>query len=162
MSKTLFFRSGRDPLILTEEKRELRKQQRIEELRNNTGMMLIRSESNVPELGRNNQVDIFKLFQRKVNNQDFFSLNREANKQDSKKANKNKKSATHVADEPNFESNVVDSDCAICMDKPRNSVLRPCAHCITCYDCSMLLLNRQDNCPVCREKIDEVIKIFMS
>lgn len=58
--------------------------------------------------------------------------------------------------------NGLESDCAICMDVKRNSVLRPCNHMITCYSCSMLLLNRQDSCPVCRVKIDEVIKIFMS
>lgn len=31
-------RSGSDPLVLSEEKREMRKQQRIEELRNSSGL----------------------------------------------------------------------------------------------------------------------------
>ena len=41
MGKTLFFRSGSDPLILSEDKREMRKQQRIDELRNSNGKQTI-------------------------------------------------------------------------------------------------------------------------
>lgn len=161
MGKTLFFRSGSDPLILSEDKREMRKQQRIEELRINSGLPpLMRHDSNLPELGRNPATELHKLFMRRSNNQDFFSLN-ENNKESKKKSSKNEKK---ILDDLNDFSNSAqdNNDCAICMDISRNSVLRPCNHMITCFNCSILLLNRQDNCPICREKIDDVIKIFMS
>lgn len=75
MGKTLFFRSGSDPLILSEEKRETRKQQRIEELRISNGLpplMSFRQDSNVPELSRNIQTDLYKLFIKRNQNEDFF------------------------------------------------------------------------------------------
>ncbi|XP_014674425.1 PREDICTED: probable 3-hydroxybutyryl-CoA dehydrogenase [Priapulus caudatus] len=55
-----------------------------------------------------------------------------------------------------------DHDCAICMDNPRNCVLRPCHHMCTCNDCGQLLLNRRDGCPICRKEIAEVIRVFHS
>ena len=156
MGKTLFFRSGSEPLILSEEKRELRKQQRVEELRLSNGLPPLRQETNIPELGRNLHSDLHKLFMRRNPNQDFYSLNNELGKDTKKSKGK------RLEDLNESSSGSQENDCAICMDQSRNSVLRPCNHMITCYECSMLLLNRQDNCPVCREKIEEVIKIFMS
>lgn len=47
MGKTLFFRSGTDPLILSEDKREMRKQQRIDELRLNSGLPLLRQDTGI-------------------------------------------------------------------------------------------------------------------
>ena len=145
--------------MLSEEKREMRKQQRIEELRNSSGLppLISRQDSSIPELSRNVQTDLYKLFLRKNQQQDFYSLNE--NKDGKKKLNKSDKK---ILDEMNDASGNNDNDCAICMDLIRNSVLRPCNHMITCYECSMLLLNRQDNCPVCRCPIEDVIKIFMS
>ena len=158
MGKTLFFRSGSDPLVLSEEKREMRKQQRIDELRNSSGLPpLMRQDSTIPELSRNVQTDLYKLFLRRNQHQEFYALNE--SKEAKKKLSKNDKK---MIEDMNDTSGNNDNDCAICMDLIRNSVLRPCNHMITCFDCSMLLLNRQDNCPVCREKIEDVIKIFMS
>lgn len=116
MSKTLFFRSGNDPLILSEEKREMRKQQRIDELRLNMGLPLLHQDNSVPELSRNLQSDLHRLFLRRNPNQDFFPLT-ETNMKDSKK-NSAKKGAAATgkvieSDDNNFAS---DQDCAICMD----------------------------------------------
>lgn len=94
---------------------------------------------------------------RRNTQQDFYSLNE--NKDGKKKLSKNDKK---MIEDLNEMSGNNDNDCAICMDLIRNSVLRPCNHMITCFECSMLLLNRQDNCPVCRNRIEDVIKIFMS
>jgi hypothetical protein len=136
----------------------MRKQQRIEELRNSSGLPpLMRQDSSLPELSRNVQTDLYKLFLRRNTQQDFYSLNE--NKDGKKKINKNDKK---MLDELNDMSGNSENDCAICMDLIRNSVLRPCNHMITCFECSMLLLNRNDNCPVCRNRIEDVIKIFMS
>jgi hypothetical protein len=161
MGKTLFFRSGAEPLILTEEKREMRKQQKIDELRLNSGLppiMTLRQDSHVPELGRTIQSDLYKLFLRRAPNQDFFSLE----EHEMKKLKSMKKSNPVVDDMDSPTDGGQDNDCAICMATTRNSVLRPCNHMITCFNCSILLLNRQDNCPICRDNIEDVIKIFMS
>lgn len=156
MGKTLFFRSGIDPLILSEEQRETRKQQKVEELRNVSmfsPMASISQEANLPDLGRYTHTDLNRMFvRRNLNNREFFSLQKET---------KTKKSEKKFSDDFG-ESPNESADCAICMDMPRNSVIRPCNHMVTCYGCSLVLHNRQDNCPVCREKITEVIKIFMS
>ena len=57
----------------------------------------------------------------------------------------------------NFTPTTTPSDepeeCCICMDRPRNSRLLPCAHAIVCSECAAHLLGRQDTCPVCRSII---------
>ena len=133
--------------------------------------MTIRQESNVPELGRTTQTDLNRLlWRRSQGGPDFFAISYDQHgykepgaKKSSLKPGKNDKAKLQMDEFMDGSTgNGTDSDCAICMDSSRNSVLRPCNHMITCYDCSILLLNRQDSCPVCREKIDEVIRIFMS
>ena len=161
----MFSFKGLDPLILSEEQREMRRYQRIEEIRNSNGFsphMSIRQEGYLPDLSRNLNADLNKLFMKRNNNPDFYAFNREINNP-SKKAGFNfkfkadKKTTNELNDSLEQEN-----DCAICMDMSKNSVLRPCNHMVTCFKCSNLLLNRQDNCPVCRERITEVIKVFMS
>jgi hypothetical protein len=159
MGKTLFFRSGIDPLILSEEQREMRREQKIEERRNNLLYSpmgnAMNQEANLPDLGRHTQTELNRLFvKRNPNVKDFFSFQKENNQRPRKTEIKK------ISDE--FLDTTSESDCAICMDNQRNSVLRPCNHMVTCYGCSLVLLNRQDNCPVCREVITDVIKIFMS
>lgn len=70
MGKTLFFRSGIDPLILSEEQREMRKEQKIEELRNNLMFSPMGSashhEANLPDLGRHTQTEINRLFMKRL------------------------------------------------------------------------------------------------
>lgn len=113
MGKTLFFRSGTDPLILSEEKREMRRQQRIDELRLNSGLPLLRQDTTVPELSRNLQTDLSRLFLRRNPNQDFFPLNGLATEtKDNKK--KNSKPGKMIEQEDNNYN--IDQDCAICMD----------------------------------------------
>lgn len=113
MGKTLFFRSGTDPLILSEEKREMRRQQRIDELRLNSGLPLLRQDTSVPELSRNLQTDLSRLFLRRNPNQDFFPLNGLATEtKDNKK--KNSKPGKMIEQEDNNYN--IDQDCAICMD----------------------------------------------
>lgn len=156
MGKTLFFRSGPEPLILSEEKRELRKLQRVEDLRLSSGLppvMTFGQDSNAPELSSSLQNDLYKIFLRKNQNKDFHSIQNDA-------SDKNKKKTCDRLNELGDDNN--DNDCAICMDMVRNSVLRPCNHMITCFECSNLLYKRSDSCPICREKIEDVIKIFMS
>lgn len=49
-----------------------------------------------------------------------------------------------------------DSKCSICYQKLKDSVLRPCNHNVTCFDCAEKL----DKCPICRKKIKKKLKIF--
>lgn len=137
-----------------------RKLQRADEIKHSSGfspITQIRQEGNLPDLSRHNHMDISRLFLRKNQNQEFLSFNHETLDEKRnylstlfKPRGEKKKIETHC------ETLSQDNDCAICMDKPKNSVLRPCNHMVTCVGCSNLLLNRQDNCPVCRVKIIEV------
>ncbi|KAL5008765.1 hypothetical protein ScPMuIL_014346 [Solemya velum] len=124
MGKTLFFRSGGEPLILSEEQREDRKQVRLEQIKNSSGVGYF-FENAIPTLAHRGN---------------------DAPPQDDK----------------SISMKEHDRDCAICMDRARDSLLRPCHHMITCYECSMMLLNRKDGCPICRKDITEIIRVFHS
>ncbi|CAF1273587.1 unnamed protein product [Adineta ricciae] len=133
MDKVLYFRSSMDPLILDEEQREARRKARIEQLKKSSGIMVVRGRT-LPELT----------------------------------------SSTHRTSHNGNRSELIDStnngnnnsianenvDCSICMDRPRNSVIRSCNHFVTCYECARLLYNRKDPCPVCRKRIDDVIRVY--
>ncbi|ESO90071.1 hypothetical protein LOTGIDRAFT_123750, partial [Lottia gigantea] len=56
----------------------------------------------------------------------------------------------------------VDHDCAICMDRSRDCVLRPCNHMVTCNQCAKMLFNRRDGCPICRKDISDTIVVYHS
>jgi hypothetical protein len=45
------------------------------------------------------------------------------------------------------------TDCAVCYDNPKDSVLYPCGHFYTCSGCSKQL----KKCPVCRSDITNII-----
>lgn len=66
------------------------------------------------------------------------------------------------ARESNRESTSVDTECGICMNRVRDCLLCPCHHMITCYECSKMLHNRRDGCPICRKDITEVIRVYHS
>ena len=61
-----------------------------------------------------------------------------------------------------LENRETDNSCSICLDSDRNTAMLPCGHASTCYNCS-LTLHRRDNakCPVCRQLIDQIIKIYL-
>ncbi|KAL7678194.1 hypothetical protein ACOME3_004420 [Neoechinorhynchus agilis] len=48
--------------------------------------------------------------------------------------------------------------CCICLDKKRNSVFLPCGHLCTCIGCGQKIVK----CPICRQKPDRVVSVFMS
>ena len=51
-----------------------------------------------------------------------------------------------------------DPKCKVCLDNNIDSVFLPCGHLVVCTNCAPSL----DMCPVCRRKINETIKVFMS
>lgn len=133
MDKVLYFRSSPEPLILDEEQREARRKARIESLKKSSGIMVVRGRT-LPELTSGAS----RSTQGGHRNDLIDSSNNNGN--------------NSIANE-----NV---DCSICMDRPRNSVIRSCNHFVTCYECARLLYNRKDPCPVCRKRIDDVIRVY--
>ncbi|KAK3093905.1 hypothetical protein FSP39_021666 [Pinctada imbricata] len=124
MGKTLFFRSGAQPLVLSEEQREERKIARLEQLKSSSGISM--------------------MFEKKIP-----LLAHEGN-------------STSSHDQDTERSANQDKECAICFDNDRDCLLCPCHHMITCHECSKMLLNRRDGCPICRKDIKEIIKVFHS
>jgi len=55
----------------------------------------------------------------------------------------------------NYDSSI---NCAICYENDRDAVFIPCKHNVACLKCSKNI----KNCPVCRFKITDVIKIYKS
>ena len=47
--------------------------------------------------------------------------------------------------------------CSICLENPRNMVLRPCNHLCICEDCKYGLHNNE--CPLCRGIVSDLLKI---
>ncbi|CAO3639989.1 unnamed protein product [Cunninghamella echinulata] len=52
--------------------------------------------------------------------------------------------------------------CRICFDAQQNCVFLNCQHMMACHDCGMKLVETKNECPICREPILQVIRIFRS
>uniref|UniRef100_T1J8C3 RING-type domain-containing protein n=1 Tax=Strigamia maritima TaxID=126957 RepID=T1J8C3_STRMM len=50
--------------------------------------------------------------------------------------------------------------CIICVDTVANTVLVPCGHLFTCYDCAGMLMDRNQTCPNCRGEIVLRVRTF--
>jgi DNA repair protein RAD16 len=57
---------------------------------------------------------------------------------------------------PGIEDTAGGEVCVVCMDNPRSALLMPCGHTALCWSCAQGLENK--TCPVCREKIDKIVK----
>ena len=64
---------------------------------------------------------------------------------------------------PPMSQEVVDekSACVICMDKPPNAVFISCGHCSCCFECAQDVAKRQKLCPMCRQRIQKVQKVYV-
>lgn len=49
-------------------------------------------------------------------------------------------------------------ECVICMTEAINSTFTPCGHRATCIDCGNRMLNKA--CPICRTRIESVIRTY--
>ena len=47
--------------------------------------------------------------------------------------------------------------CKICLTAEMNILFLPCAHLVSCEDCTLQIAN----CPLCRRRIDSTLKIFI-
>ena len=53
--------------------------------------------------------------------------------------------------------------CEVCMDRPKDHIIRPCNHLCICGDCSTILLAAppgQRRCPMCRSPITSVERVY--
>lgn len=54
-------------------------------------------------------------------------------------------------------------ECTVCCEKPVNCVLYTCGHMCMCFDCATAVKqNKGGLCPICRQTIRDVIKIYRS
>ncbi|XP_073048849.1 putative E3 ubiquitin-protein ligase XBAT35 [Primulina eburnea] len=58
------------------------------------------------------------------------------------------------------ENGVVSSSCTICLDAPLEGACVPCGHMAGCMSCLNEIKAKKWGCPVCRSKIDRVIRIY--
>lgn len=65
--------------------------------------------------------------------------------------------------EPTRTVDAPSSECVVCLEHAPDSVLYTCGHMCMCYACARdVLHNRDALCPICRQSIRDVIKIFRS
>ncbi|KAF7807087.1 putative E3 ubiquitin-protein ligase XBAT35 [Senna tora] len=73
-------------------------------------------------------------------------------------------SSPSVEKSPEEEKNAVgsggSSSCVICLDAPAEGACIPCGHVAGCMSCLNEVKAKKWGCPVCRAKIDQVIKIY--
>lgn len=50
--------------------------------------------------------------------------------------------------------------CSICLDAPSEAVCVPCGHVAGCMSCLTEIKAKNWGCPVCRAKIDQIIKLY--
>ena len=45
--------------------------------------------------------------------------------------------------------------CVVCLERARDEVLVPCGHMVLCRDCCTDIMASSNECPMCREKIED-------
>ena len=60
----------------------------------------------------------------------------------------------------NVDKNV-DESCIVCMTNEKEMVFN-CGHYVTCGDCSKYIFSHDRRCPICRQNISTIIKIFFT
>ena len=55
------------------------------------------------------------------------------------------------------------NECNVCYERPVNSVLYTCGHMCMCFECAQAVRKEKTAlCPICRQEIKDVIKIYRS
>lgn len=63
----------------------------------------------------------------------------------------------------NSDSESSASECAVCWEKVPDCALYTCGHMCMCYECAINVLKKQGAlCPICRQPVRDVIRIFKS
>jgi hypothetical protein len=50
--------------------------------------------------------------------------------------------------------------CAVCLDKPKDTVFYRCGHLACCHNCALSLKRMRQPCPICRSPIQDCIKLY--
>nr|XP_017219657.1 PREDICTED: probable E3 ubiquitin-protein ligase LUL4 [Daucus carota subsp. sativus] len=50
-------------------------------------------------------------------------------------------------------------ECVICMTEPKDTAVLPCRHMCLCSECAKALRIQSNNCPICRQPIEELMEI---
>ena len=58
------------------------------------------------------------------------------------------------------KDNKNDSSCVICLDAPVEGACIPCGHMAGCMSCLNEVKAKNWGCPVCRSKIDQVVRLY--
>ena len=53
-----------------------------------------------------------------------------------------------------------DGSCVVCWEAPVDGACVPCGHMVSCKPCLLEIESKQGTCPVCRAKIDKVLRIY--
>lgn len=53
-----------------------------------------------------------------------------------------------------------DFKCIACMERPKNVIIKPCMHLAICNICLKRLVD--NNCPICKGMIEDIVKIYIS
>jgi len=56
----------------------------------------------------------------------------------------------------------VEKECKICFDNDINMVIIPCGHMCVCKECSKLLTNKNNKCPICKAPIQKIVQTFLA
>ena len=60
------------------------------------------------------------------------------------------------------KSDSEDGDCTVCFERPVNAALIPCGHLSMCYECAVKVKKRDRLCPLCRQPIKSVLRVYKS
>lgn len=54
------------------------------------------------------------------------------------------------------------ADCCLCFERPRDTVIYRCGHVCLCYECALEIreFHKPPLCPICRQTISDIIKIY--
>nr|GMD22878.1 putative E3 ubiquitin-protein ligase XBAT35 isoform X1 [Ipomoea batatas]GME01593.1 putative E3 ubiquitin-protein ligase XBAT35 isoform X1 [Ipomoea batatas] len=67
----------------------------------------------------------------------------------------------NVAAKPHEDKDQSDaSSCVVCLDAPAEGACIPCGHMAGCMSCLAEIKAKKWGCPVCRAKIDQVIRVY--
>lgn len=86
-----------------------------------------------------------------------------------KELNIKNESDTEMIDESEIKIDTPCKDtsllCVICFDKRKCILMMPCYHLSLCFECAVdyknIMKRKPKHCPMCRQKIDNMIKVFM-
>jgi Zinc finger, C3HC4 type (RING finger)/SWIB/MDM2 domain len=73
------------------------------------------------------------------------------------------KKARNVSEESFKFQKDVSNLCTMCYIRPKDAcfVHGQCSHQVACYPCAKKIVNRHESCPVCRRKIEKIVKNFI-